>query len=156
MRIKIIQIGKTKEKYLQEGCGEFLKRVSPFADVEVVTLKECVASRTFTGERCKEDEGSLILKNVKEGEFLVALDEGGRQIDSVSFAKFLGEFKDSGQTLCFIVGGPYGLSEKVKSSANQLLSFSKMTFTHQMIRMFLLEQIYRGLSILNGKGYHNE
>jgi len=135
MKINVILIGKTKEV----DFGEYLKRISAFAKTDVREISN------IDVERMKKMDGYKVL-----------LDEKGEQMTSIEFSKFLGRFKDSGETLNFIVGGPYGFTNEVKAEADKLLSLSKMTFTHQMIRLFLFEQIYRGLSILAGKGYHNE
>lgn len=155
MRIKIIQIGKTKDSYLEEGAAEYLKRLGAFADVEIITLKEVSASKTFSREKCVAREGEQILKALGKDDFVVVLDENGKQMNSREFAVFLGEKNDEGRSMTFVIGGPYGIAKAVKERA-RLLSFSKMTFTHQMIRLFLLEQIYRGFSILKGKDYHHD
>lgn len=122
---------------MKAGENEYLKRLKPFARVEVINVK---------------DE-----KSVKFGEGqLIVLDESGKEMSSKEFAGFLEKFKDSGETINFVIGNAYGFSEDFKKKANILFSLSKMTFTHQMVRLFLLEQIYRGLSIIMGKEYHNE
>ena len=118
-------------------------------------MKEVRQSKTFNEQRCVLDEGEQILKSVKDGEVLVVLDEVGRQMDSKKFAGFVEGYKNQGVSLTFVIGGPFGLSPAVKARADILLSFSKMTFTHQMIRIFLLEQIYRAFSIISGKEYHH-
>ncbi|MCX6734438.1 MAG: 23S rRNA (pseudouridine(1915)-N(3))-methyltransferase RlmH [Candidatus Peregrinibacteria bacterium] len=159
MKIRIIQIGKTKDSYIEEGIMEFTKRLSPYVKLEIVTLKEVMATKAFTKEHCKEIEGEEILKLLgksSEPEAIIALDEHGKEFTSMEFSKFLGKFFDLGERINFIIGGPYGLSENVRKKASLLCAFSKMTFTHQMIRIFLLEQIYRGVSIIKGKEYHNE
>lgn len=135
MKINVILIGKTKDV----DFGEYVKRISAFANLDVREVKE------FGVEKIRALDGYKIL-----------LDERGEQMSSDEFAKFLGRFKDRGETVNFVVGGPYGFSDEEKAEADKLLSLSKMTFTHQMIRLFLFEQIYRGLSILHGKRYHNE
>lgn len=136
MHIKIIQIGKIKNTYLKEGEREFIKRLNPYAKIEMVEVK---------------DEKRLQL----EDEFVVVLDERGKEMTSVEFAKFLKTFKDRGENLNFVIGGAYGLSEELKEHASELLALSKMTFTHQMVRLFLLEQLYRGVCIILKKEYHN-
>lgn len=159
MKIRIIQVGKTKDSYMREGIEEFIKRLNPYVKLEIVTLKEEMASKAFTKEHCKEVEGEEILKLLgksSEPETIIALDEHGKEFTSMEFSKFLEKFFDQGQRINFIIGGPYGLAENVRKKANLLCAFSKMTFTHQMIRLFLLEQIYRGVSIIKGKEYHNE
>jgi 23S rRNA (pseudouridine1915-N3)-methyltransferase len=156
MRIKIIQIGKNKDTVISDMISEFVKRISPFASIEFSTLKEVVVSKSFPSEKCVEEEGNEVLKSINKEDFLIVLDERGKQFKSLEFAEILRSNKDIGRTVCFVIGGPWGISNKVTKMANLILSMSKMTFTHQMIRVFLLEQIYRGLSIIHGKGYHNE
>lgn len=161
MKITIIQIGKNKDVYLEEGSLELLKRLKIFAKIKLITLQETAASKTFTKERCVEKEGQEILKAVhaesrNDDPYVVALDEKGREFTSVEFSGFLEKFVDSGKVLIFVIGGPYGLADEVKQKAVSIIALSKMTFTHQMVRLFLLEQIYRGISILKGKEYHHE
>jgi len=156
VKIKVIHVGKTKDSYVKEGMSEFVKRIGAFANLEFVEVREVVTSATFTKGKCMEQEGVGILKTIKEDEFVFVLDEGGRQYGSVEFAELISEKKDLGTTITFVIGGPFGLDMDVKKRADVLFSMSKMTFTHQMIRLFLLEQIYRGLCIIHGKEYHNE
>jgi 23S rRNA (pseudouridine1915-N3)-methyltransferase len=165
MKIRIVQIGKNKDKYIQEGVDEFLKRLKGFANVEIVTLKELTASKTFPKERVREEEGEEILKAIdarfrehdKRGnDIIISLDEKGKDLSSIEFSNMLQKFKNSGENLTFVIGGPYGLSDEVRKNSNTILSFSRLTFTHQMIRLLLLEQIYRGFCIMTGKEYHNE
>jgi len=155
MKIRIIVVGKNKDRYLDEGMAGYLKMLRGFADVEVVEVKESRTSKTFTVERCVAEEGDGILRAVGN-EFLVVMDENGREMGSKEFAGFLGKRQDAGDVVSFVIGGAFGLSKPVKERANILISMSKMTFTHQMIRLFLLEQLYRGFAILNNKEYHHE
>lgn len=138
MRIKVIQVGKTKDLYIQEGVDEFVKRLGPYAKIETITVK---------------DEAKIKLD---ESDFIVVLDERGREMTSTEFSKFVEGHKDSGQTICFVIGGAYGLPQNIKDDADAVLSMSKMTFTHQMIRLFLMEQLYRAVCIFSGKEYHND
>ncbi|MEK7672289.1 MAG: 23S rRNA (pseudouridine(1915)-N(3))-methyltransferase RlmH [Patescibacteria group bacterium] len=156
MKIRIIQVGKTKDKYIEEGLAELVKRLKAFAKLEIVTLKEVAASKAFTREHCKDFEGKQILQNLQKDEVVILLDEKGREMNSVEFAGFLEKYVDEGREVVFVIGGPFGLSEEVKKKANATIALSKMTFTHQMVRLFLLEQIYRGFCIINGKEYHHE
>ena len=156
MKIHIIQVGKTRERHLQEAEAEYMKRLKSFCDLTITTLKETSPSKTFSAERCVEEDSKAILGALPEGYFVVALDERGREHTSREFAEMIGTMRDEGRPICFVIGGAFGLSAEVKERANLTFSMSKMTFTHQMIRPFLLEQIYRGLSILAGKEYHND
>lgn len=141
--IKIVQIGKTKEKYFKEAEEEFIKRLSPYAKIKAITIPQSTI----------EKEGESIMKQLKQDEITVTLDIQGRQFSSEEFSKWIDTNSTKGK-LTFIIGGPHGLAENVLNKANFSISFSKMTFTHQMIRMFLLEQLYRGITLINGKSYH--
>lgn len=153
MKIHVIQVGKTKERYLQQACDEYVKRLG---DIEIVTLKEVPVTKTVTAEQSVAQEGEAILKALPDGYFVVVLDEKGKEMNSRKFAELLESKKDIGEPICFVIGGAFGLSYEVRKRASMLLSMSQMTFTHQMIRPFLLEQIYRGLCIAAGKEYHND
>lgn len=155
MKIKIIQVGKNKDNYIEEAVQEFIKRLHIFAKIEIVTLKEINPSKTFDKNRVIKEETEQILNHLKTADFIIVLDEKGQQIESTKFSQLLSKSKDEGKTLVFVIGGAFGLTEEIKAKANLLLSLSKMTFTHQMIRIFLLEQIYRGFCILQGKEYHH-
>ncbi len=154
MKIQIIQVGKNKDRYIEEGVREFVKRLQQFCNLEIVTLKSASEGGKMPREKVVTEETKRVMAALPRDCHLVILDEKGRDFSSPEFAKFLGGFKDRGETLCFVIGGAFGLPEALKAEAGTLLSFSKMTFTHQMIRLFLLEQIYRGFCILNGKEYH--
>lgn len=150
LHLQIIQIGKTKEKYLKEGINEYLKRLKSFCKIEIITLKE------KKGDRAKiiKQEGEEIIKKIDKSSFVVVLDDKGKQKSSEEFAEFILGIQQKGK-VTFIIGGAYGLPEEVIKSADFVLSLSKMTFTHQMIRIILWEQIYRAFSIIEGKSYHH-
>ena len=135
-KIKIIQVGKTKE--FKDSVAELEKRLKGFADLTTVTVQT-------------DDQ---IIKNLSKEYFTVLLAIDGKQIDSVSFGKWLEERKNNEGKVQFIIGGPYGVPEEVAQKADFKLSFSKMTFTHQMVRPILLEQLYRAFTIIIGKKYH--
>ncbi|MFC1655850.1 23S rRNA (pseudouridine(1915)-N(3))-methyltransferase RlmH [Patescibacteria group bacterium] len=148
LHINIIQVGKTKDSYFKEAENEYLKRLSRYAKISVETIEE--DKKGDDKIKAIEKEGESIIKKIRDDAFVVALEIGGKSYSSEEFASFL---KESGK-ITFVIGGPYGLSDKVLSRADARLSFSKMTFTHQMIRVILLEQVYRGCTILEGKKYH--
>lgn len=158
MKITIIQVGKTKATYLQEAEKEYLKRLLPYSKVQIVTLQEEVipkgdieAGRTFV----KQKEAKKILEKLPTDSFLITLDERGEQFTSAEFADFLKAKRDfEGGNLTFIIGGCYGLAAEVLQKAHLKLSFSSFTFTHELIRTLLLEQLYRAFSILASKTYH--
>ena len=155
MKIKLIQLGKNKDS-LEQAMVDFVKRLGKFCDLDIMTLKDLKPSKTFSPERCVKEEGEMILRAIPGDEFVVELDEKGKEMNSIAFAEFLSEKLDQGRAITFIIGGAFGLAEKVKERADLQLSFSKMTFTHQMIRIFLLEQLWRGFCIINGKEYHHD
>lgn len=156
MKIKIIQVGKNKGENYEEIVGELLKRLSGFCEMEIVTLPEAKVSKTFSVERAVEEEGNAILNAMKKEKIVIVLDERGREYSSTEFASFIGKHEDMGEQLCFVIGGAFGLSKAVKEQAGSLLSMSKLTLTHQMVRIFLLEQIYRAFCIIRGKEYHHD
>lgn len=157
MQITLIQVGKTKHQFVQQAEQEYLKRLSLNAKVKVITLKE--ASEISTSENArnnaKAQEATRILDAIPEHTFVIALDEHGKQFTSVEFAKLIEKNRDfEGANLTFIIGGPFGLHATVLEKTQLTLSFSKFTFTHEMIRMLLLEQIYRAFTIISKKTYH--
>jgi len=133
---------------------EFVKRLQQFCSLEIVTLKSASEGGKMPREKIVAEDTLKVLSVIPKNCHLVVLDEKGKEMDSVEFSGFLGGFKDRGETLCFVIGGAFGLADGLKADAGTLLSFSKMTFTHQMVRLILLEQIYRGFCILSGKEYH--
>ena len=158
MKITIIQVGKTRQSFWQEAEQEYLKRLQPYAKISVITVKEAPApygQNQSTRDLAKQKEGLEILKNIPKDSFTVALDEHGKTMNSPEFARFLGKNRDfEGGNLTFIIGGTYGLSAAILAKVKLKLSFSSFTFTHEMIRTLLLEQLYRGFTILSGKTYH--
>ncbi|MCC7196722.1 23S rRNA (pseudouridine(1915)-N(3))-methyltransferase RlmH [Candidatus Peregrinibacteria bacterium] len=158
VKITIIQVGKTKHSFFQEAEAEYQKRLKPLLNIETITLKEAEIPKgdPEAGRKLvKAKEAAEIIKNIPKDSYIIALDERGKQFTSLEFASFLNErMQQSTKNLVFIIGGPYGLEEIIKSQAKLLLSFSKLTFTHECIRTLLLEQIYRAHTILGGKTYH--
>jgi len=139
--IRIIAVGRIKERHVSDGIAEFTKRLGPLARLEIIEIKDSN----------KEDEAERILKASGDG-LLVALDVSGRELSSEEFALFLK--KNADKRISFVLGGPEGLSQKVLDGSDLRLSLSRMTFTHEMCRLFLLEQIYRGHMINSGRSYH--
>ncbi len=154
LKINLICVGESKNPYLDKEIERYRKFLKGFCKLEIKYPKSFKASKTFSESRCVSSEGELIMKQLSGTNVL--LDEKGKEMSSREFADFLRKFKDRGESLTFVIGGAYGLSEEVKENADHCLSFSKMTFTHQMIRVFLLEQLYRGFCIIQGKEYHND
>ena len=156
IKIKIIAVGNLKEKYLKDACEEYGKRLSAFASVEVVEIKESRIGETPSAGEIKstlDAEGEKILAAIPERAYVAALCVEGKSFSSEEFAKIL-EDKAGEGTICFIIGASYGLSDKVKARSDAKISFSAMTFPHQLMRVILFEQIYRGFMINHGRTYH--
>lgn len=158
MKIEIACVGKVKEKFMRDGIREYEKRLGRYC---TLTWYEVADEKTPDGAaeaielQVKEKEGERLLKGIRETDYVIALEIGGTEMDSVSFAKKIEQLAVSGtSSLVFVIGGSLGLSEAVRKRADFLLSFSPMTFPHQMMRMILLEQIYRGFRILRHEPYH--
>ncbi len=157
-RIRIIAVGKIKEKYLAEGIREFGKRLGPFCRLEILEIdEERMPDEPSQAEKEKVliAEGERLLKKVPESSYLIVLDVAGKNISSEELAKKITELGTAGQgDITFLIGGAFGLSPAVVAAARERLSFSRMTFTHQMIRLLLVEQIYRAFKIARGEKYH--
>ncbi len=150
--INIIAVGKIKEIFLTNGISEYLKRLSAYENVRLTEVKEI--NYKETAENIKR-EGLLILEKITPDDFVITLEIEGKQIDSVSFAQKISELQTYGNSrITFVIGGSNGLSDEVKARSNFKLSFSKFTFPHQLMRLILLEQIYRAYTIINHKEYH--
>ncbi|MCX2739776.1 23S rRNA (pseudouridine(1915)-N(3))-methyltransferase RlmH [Pontibacter anaerobius] len=157
MKIKLIVISKTDEKFLDEGIEKYLKRLKHYHSVEFVIIPDVKQGGKLAPDKLKEAEGKLILQKLQDGDHLILLDEKGKSFTSSEFATFLQKKLNAVTTnLVFAVGGAFGFSPEVYARANDKISLSKMTFTHQMVRMFFFEQLYRGFTILRGEKYHND
>lgn len=155
MKIKIIALGKIKEKFLKDGIDEFLKRLTPYASVEIVELTPVEIRDDNLTQKVLEQEGEKILANIKNDSFVITMEILGKQLSSEDFAQKINEISMSGiSELVFVIGSSCGLSPIVSNRANFKLSFSKMTFLHQFARLLLVEQIYRAFKILKGETYH--
>lgn len=153
-KIRLITVGKLKEMGWAEAQAEFIRRLSPFTKIEVVEVAPDAASATVSAAQSMRLEAERLLGRVKDDEFVIALDRVGKDCDSITFSKILREEGDAGRTITFVIGGSEGLDAAVLTRANRKISLSKMTFTHEMARVFLLEQIYRAMTIISGKTYH--
>ena len=156
MQIKLIAIGKTDNKNLQTLIEDYKKRLSHYIKFEFEIIPDLKNVKHLSEEQQKEKEGELILGKTQNSDVLVLLDENGKQMDSIAFSNYLQKHMNSGiKTLIFVIGGPYGFSEEVYKRANGKLGLSKMTFSHQMVRLFFTEQLYRGFTILKNEPYHH-
>ncbi|MDP1623751.1 MAG: 23S rRNA (pseudouridine(1915)-N(3))-methyltransferase RlmH [Bacteroidales bacterium] len=157
MKIKVLFCGKTEEEFLKTGIREYetrIKRYVPFEIVEIAGLKN---SAGFSIAEQSAAESVLISKRFVPGDVIVLLDEHGKEMSSVEFASFLNrQFLSGNKNLVFVIGGPFGFDPIIKKRASAILSLSRMTFSHQMVRLFFTEQLYRGLTIIRGESYHHE
>jgi 23S rRNA (pseudouridine1915-N3)-methyltransferase len=158
MNIKILCVGKIKEKFYRDAISEYSKRLSKYCSLEIVEVNDEKTSENSTENEIniiKDKEGERILKHIKDKDYAIALAIQGKQQDSVAFSKYIENLGITGNSsICFIIGGSLGLSDAVMKRCNDSISFSKMTFPHQLMRVILLEQIYRAMRIMNNEPYH--
>ena len=159
MDIKIIAVGKIKEKFYKEAIDEYLKRMQAYNKLEIIEVADEMAAETLSEkelEQVKEKEGESILGKISKEDYVVSLEILGKQMDSIEFAKFIeNEMAEGfGRNLVFIIGGSNGLAKEVSQRSNKKLSFGKMTYPHHLMRVILTEQIYRAYRIINGHPYH--
>ena len=156
MTIKLLAIGKTDNKELQLLIDAYQKRVGFYIKFEFEVIPDLKKVKNLTEDQQKQKEGELILNRLKSSDVLILLDENGIQMDSIRFSLYLQKHMNSGiKRLVFVIGGPYGFSKEVYKKAQGQLSLSKMTFSHQMVRLFFVEQLYRGFTILKNEPYHH-
>jgi 23S rRNA (pseudouridine1915-N3)-methyltransferase len=157
MKIKFIVVGKTDHDYLKKGIEEYEYRIKHYISYEYLALQMTKGSTNKIVNTIKLKESEKLLKEIKSSDFVVLLDENGKELCSLEFAEFLKrKFNSSIKTLVFIIGGPFGFDDSIKRRADYTLSISQMTFPHQMIRLFFVEQLYRALTIINNESYHHE
>lgn len=155
IKIKIVCVGKIKENYLTQGISEYLKRLSGYCNIEIIELKDEKIGSNINEEKIKEMESNKIIEKINDKDYVILLDLRGKQLSSEELADKMGSLINDGVgNYCFVIGGSLGVSDNLRKKADFLLSFSKLTFTHQMIRMILLEQIYRAFKINNNETYH--
>ena len=157
MTIKLITIGKTDNKQLTSLIDDYIKRLGYYIKFSLDIIPDIKNSKNLSEVQQKQKEGELILKKISTTDTVILLDENGKQFDSVDFSSYLQKHMNSGiKQLVFVIGGPYGFSKDVYKKSNGKLSLSKMTFSHQMIRLFFIEQLYRGFTILRNEPYHHK
>ena len=157
MKIKLIVLGKTNAKYLLEGEREYENRLKHYTKFEEIIIPDVKQSGKLSENELKKKEGQLILGKLESSDHVILLDDKGKSFSSPQFSEFLQQKMNSSlKSLVFVVGGAYGFSDEVYQSVNSKLSLSKMTFSHQMVRLIFKEQLYRGFSILRGEKYHHE
>ena len=156
MNIRLIAIGKTDQPYLQEGIDDYTARLRHYCRFQFLIIPSLKDASSLPPDQIKEREGRLLLPYIREADLTILLDEHGRELTSVGFSQLLQQqLNASVRTLNFIIGGAYGFSPAVYAAAPQRLSLSQMTFNHQMVRLFFLEQLYRAHTLLHHEKYHN-
>ena len=157
MKIKLLAIGKTDDNSLIKLIDTYQSRLKHYIKFELSVIPDIKNAKNLSENQQKEKEGELILKQIQPTDQLILLDDKGKEFSSIEFSKYLQKKMNSGiKQLVFVIGGPYGFSEEVYKKSNGKISFSKMTFSHQMIRLFVVEQLYRGFTILKNEPYHHE
>lgn len=157
MKITLLTIGKTEDAYLKEGIEKYVKRLKHYTKLTIVEIDELKNTKALTREQQKTKEAELMMKKILPADHVVLLDENGMQLSSPQFAAYLSKKAlGSVTSLVFVVGGPYGFDQSVYERANDKLSLSAMTFSHQMVRLFFAEQLYRAFTIIKGEPYHHE
>ena len=157
MKIKLLAIGKTDDRDLNNLIQNYQNRLKHYIKFELQIIPDIKNVKNLSQEQQKEKEGELILKQLQPTDVLILLDEKGKEFRSIEFSKYLQKKMNSGiKQLVFVIGGPYGFSSDVYNKSQGKVSFSKMTFSHQMIRLFIVEQIYRAFTILKNEPYHHE
>lgn len=157
MKIILMAIGKTTTKYIQEGIELYKKRLTHYIPFELKLLPDVKATKALTMERQKELEEEIFMSSINSGDFVVLLDERGKEMTSRDFSEYINKKMSAvPKNLIFVIGGPYGFSQGMYDRAQEKLSLSKMTFSHEMIRLFFIEQVYRAMTILRGEPYHHD
>ncbi len=157
MLVHLICIGKTGKKFLEEGENEYLTRLKHYVPFKFTQIPDIKGAKNLSELQIKEKEGQLLIQYFETNDEVYLLDENGEQFSSMKFAQFFqNKFNKGKKNLFFIVGGPYGFSDELYKRANGKISLSKMTFSHQMIRLFFIEQVYRAMTILKNEPYHHQ
>lgn len=156
MKITLILNGKTEDDHIIKGFAVYEQRLKHYISFETVVIPALKNTKALSTEQQKQKEGEMLLKNIQSSDKLILLDENGKEYSSLGFSEFIQQQMNSGiKNLVFVVGGPYGFSEEIYKRANGKLSLSKMTFSHQMVRLFFVEQVYRAMTILKNEPYHH-
>ena len=157
MRINLLCIGKTDDKKITELISYYIARLPKHWNFEMIEIPDAKNARNLTSDFLKKEEAKLFFNHIENTDLVILLDEKGKEFTSREFAQKLNYYQNNSiKKVCFLIGGAYGFSDEMYNRANEKLSLSKMTFTHQMIRLFFVEQIYRADQILQGKPYHND
>lgn len=157
MKITLMVVGKTTTGYLKPGIDDYTNRLKHYVPFDIQYVQDAKNTRNLSELQQKQNEGRSILASVDKSDYVVLLDEHGREMTSVQFSEYIQKRMSSGaRRVVFVIGGPYGFSQEVYDRANEKISLSKMTFSHEMVRVIFAEQIYRAFTILNHEPYHHE
>lgn len=156
MKTELILVGKTANKHFNAGINDYVERIGHYMPFSITTIPELKNTKNLSESQQKEREGELILKQIQSTDTVVLLDEHGKEFRSIEFADWIQKKQNTARRLIFVIGGPYGFSNDVYERANEKISLSKMTFSHQMVRLIFTEQIYRACTIIKGEPYHHE
>lgn len=157
MKIVLLVIGKTDESYIETGVSKYIGRLKHYVQFETIVIPDLKNRKSLSEEQQKRQEGSLILSQLAQGDNVVLLDEKGRTLSSRGFSQYLEREMNTGcKRIVFVVGGPYGFSQEVYDKAKSKISLSEMTFSHQMVRLVFVEQLYRAFTIIKGESYHHD
>lgn len=156
MKIRFIFTGKTKFDYIDEGIQDYFSRLQHYINTEIKIIPDLKNTRNLSEEMQMKKEGELLLKELNPGELILLLDEKGKKFNSREFSGFLSKKMNEGRDVCMVVGGAYGFSDEIKQKSDVKISLSPMTFSHQMVRLILIEQVYRAFTILRREPYHHD
>ena len=156
MKTVLLLVGKTVNKHFIAGINDYTERIGHYMPFEIITIPELKNTKNLSESQQKEQEGELILGKLQTSDTLVLMDEHGKEYRSIEFAQWIQKKQNTVRRLVFVIGGPYGFSQSVYDRANDKISLSRMTFSHQMVRLFFTEQIYRACTIIKGEPYHHE
>ena len=157
MKIQLWVVGKTTQDFVERGVTEFCERIKHYLPFELRIIPDIKNTKNFSPEQVKEKEGECILKTIQPEDYIVLLDENGRNFTSLQFSEYLErKIQTVPKSLVFIIGGPYGFSQKVQKAAQEKIALSKMTFSHQLVRLIFVEQLYRAMAIMNHLPYHHQ
>jgi len=156
MKTLLILVGKTNDRHFEAGIGDYCSRIRRYMPFDIVTLPELKNTKSLPEKEQKKREADLILQKIQNGDDVVLLDERGSEMTSTAFAGWLERKQQAGRRLVFVIGGPYGFDPSVYDRSDSKISLSKMTFSHQMVRLIFTEQLYRACTIIKGEPYHHE
>ncbi len=156
MKTQLILVGKTVNKHFVAGINDYVERIGHYMPFGITVIPELKNTKSLSEQQQKEKEGEMIMKLIQPSDTVVLMDEHGEEYRSVEFAKWLQKKQNTSRRLMLVIGGPYGFSDSLYSRANEKISLSRMTFSHQMVRLIFTEQIYRACTIIKGEPYHHE